>query len=118
MTPEEEKKKRELFESMSPRSQKRIMKKGYDKWDPFQAPKEPPFFNEEERKRVQKAAQRFQRFLQEKSLENTQEPLSAAYVQGARDICFGLQKKDEVFQGMYDYCRWLIDLQGAGPEED
>ena len=118
MTPEEEKKKRELFDSMSPRSQKRIMKKGYDKWDPFQAPKEPPFFNEEERKKIQQARQRLQRFLQEKSLENPQEPLPAAYVQGASDICFGLQKKDELFQGMFDYCRWLIKLQADGLVEE
>jgi hypothetical protein len=34
LTPEEEKKKRDLFEAMSPRSQKRILKKGYEEWDP------------------------------------------------------------------------------------
>ena len=118
MTPEEEKKKRELFESMSPRSQKRIMKKGYDKWDPFLAPKEPPFFNEEERKKVQQARERLQQFLQQKHRENPEEALPEAYVQGARDICFGLQKEDERFQGMYDFCRWLIDLKEAGSEEE
>ena len=41
LTPEEEKKKRDLFEAMSPRSQKRILKKGYEEWDPFMLPKEP-----------------------------------------------------------------------------
>jgi hypothetical protein len=41
-SPEEaEKRKRAVFESMSPRRQKHILKKGYDKWDPFEEPKDP-----------------------------------------------------------------------------
>jgi hypothetical protein len=32
---EEEKRKRAIFESMSPRRQKHILKKGYEKWNPF-----------------------------------------------------------------------------------
>ncbi len=63
MTSEEEKKKKEVFEGMSPRRQQRILKKGYDKWDPFLAPKEPPFFNQEERIRVREAALRLDEFL-------------------------------------------------------
>ena len=69
MTSEEEKKKKELFEGMSPRSQKRILKKGYDKWDPFLAPKEPPFFNQEERVLVLDAALRLVVLLVMKSRE-------------------------------------------------
>ncbi len=41
-SPEEaEKRKRAVFESMSPRRQKHILKKGYDQWDPFEEPKDP-----------------------------------------------------------------------------
>ena len=41
-SPEEaEKRKRAVFESMSPRRQKHILKKGYEKWDPFAEPKDP-----------------------------------------------------------------------------
>jgi hypothetical protein len=114
MTSEEEKKKKELFDSMSPRRQQRILKKGYDRWDPFLAPKEPPFFNQEERIRVQEAALRLEEFLLHKSREEGQGgTFHSAYVQGAREICFGLSKGDERFQGMRDFCLWL----GEHPEK-
>jgi len=41
LTPEEEKKKRAIFDGMSPKTQKRILKRGYEEWDPFMMPKEP-----------------------------------------------------------------------------
>jgi hypothetical protein len=105
MTSDEEKKKKELFESMSPRRQQRILKKGYDKWDPFLAPKEPPFFSQKERDRVQEARLQLEEFLLSKRGEG--ENLPSAYVQGAREICFGLSKGEERYQGMQDFCRWL-----------
>jgi hypothetical protein len=119
MTSEEERKKRELFESMSPRRQQRILKKGYDKWDPFLAPKEPPFFNPEDRIRVREAALRFEEFLLHKSREGgREESLSSAYAQGAREICFGLSKGDERFQGMRDFCLWLTKVEGEPSGEE
>ncbi len=108
MTSEEERKKRELFESMSPRRQQRILKKGYDKWEPFLPPKEPPFFNPEERARVRNAALRLEEFLLRKSEEEGRDGrLDSAYVQGAREICFGLNRGEERFRGMLDFCLWL-----------
>lgn len=108
MTSEEEKKKKEVFEGMSPRRQQRILKKGYDKWDPFLAPKEPPFFNQEERIRVREAALRLDEFLMKKSREEGEAGnLPSAYVQGAREICFGLVKGEERYQGMRDFCLWV-----------
>jgi hypothetical protein len=38
---EAEKRKKAIFDSMSPRRQKHILRKGYAKWDPFQEPKDP-----------------------------------------------------------------------------
>jgi len=105
MTSDEEKKKKELFESMSPRRQQRILKKGYDRWDPFLAPKEPPFFSQKERDRVQEARLRLEEFLLSKRGEGGDLP--SAYVQGAREICFGLSKGEERYQGMQDFCLWL-----------
>ena len=107
MTSEEEKKKKEVFEGMAPRRQQRILKKGYDKWDPFLAPKEPPFFNQEERVRVREAALQLEEFLLHKSREEGQDgTLHSAYVQGAREICYGLSKGEERCQGMQDFCLW------------
>ena len=119
MTSEEEKKKKELFEGMSPRSQKRILKKGYDKWDPFLAPKEPPFFNQEERVRVRDAALQLEEFLVQKSTEEGRDgTLHSAYVQGAREICFGLSKGEERYQGMQDFCRWLTKTGAESSDEE
>jgi hypothetical protein len=119
MTTEEEKKKKEVFEGMSPRRQQRILKKGYDKWDPFLAPKEPPFFNQEERIRVQETALRLEEFLLHKSREEGQDgTLHSAYVQGAREICFGLSKGEERYQGMQDFCLWLTKIRGESSDEE
>ena len=118
MTSDVEKKKRELFESMSPRRQQRILKKGYDKWDPFLAPKEPPFFSQEERDRVRAARLQLEEFLLSKRKEKGQEgDLSSAYVQGAQEICTGLSKGEERYQGMQDFCSWLSKT-GADSSED
>ncbi|MCX7823293.1 MAG: hypothetical protein N2260_07625 [Syntrophobacterales bacterium] len=38
---EYERKKRAIFESMSKRGKERILKMGYENWDPFQEPKDP-----------------------------------------------------------------------------
>ncbi|HAA04057.1 MAG TPA: hypothetical protein DCZ69_15070 [Syntrophobacteraceae bacterium] len=38
---EYETKKRAIFEGMSQRGQKRILRLGYENWDPFQEPKDP-----------------------------------------------------------------------------
>ena len=117
MTSEEEKKKKELFEGMSPRRQQRILKKGYDRWDPFLAPKEPPFFNKEERIRVREAALRVEEFLLHKSREAGEDvTLHPAYVQGVREICYGLSKEEERYQGMQDFCLWVSKTGTESPD--
>ena len=35
------KRKKAVFDSMSPKRQKHILKSGYDQWDPFEEPKDP-----------------------------------------------------------------------------
>ena len=119
MTSEEEQKKRAIFESMSPRRQERILKKGYEKWDPFVGPKEPPFFSQKERERVREAALRLEEFLVSKSGEEGWDgDLSSAYVQGAREMCFGLAKGEERYQGMQDFCGWLTRTRSEAAEEE
>ena len=119
MTSDEEKKKKELFESMSPRRQQRILKKGYDRWDPFLAPKEPPFFSEQERDRVREARLRIEEFVLHKSREEGQDgTIPSAYVQGAQEICFGLSKGEERCQGMQDFCLWLTKMVEKSSDEE
>jgi len=118
MTSEEERKKREIFESMSPRRQQRILKKGYDKWDPFLAPKEPPFYRQEGREGPGGAALQLEAFLLQKGAEGGRKGgLPPDYVEGARDICFGLAKGEERYQGMLDFCRWLGKVGGESSDQ-
>ena len=116
MNSDKEKKKREIFEGMSDRRQQKIIKKGYDNWDPFLEPKEPPFFRKEGKSRGEKASDLFSLFLLHKQ-ERAEFPesLSPAYVQGAREICLGLiMDRDERCQGMLDFCKWFSRFSEEG----
>ena len=86
---EQDRKKREIFESMSPRRQQKILKKGYDKWEPFLEPKEPPFYRDTEVNRAQSADEMYRRFLQEKRMAQVAgaEPLPLEYTEGVREVC-------------------------------
>jgi len=53
MSAEREQRKREIFTAMSPRRQRRILEKGYERWDPFLEPKEPPGFRPPGQKRAE-----------------------------------------------------------------
>ncbi len=102
LSPEEEKKKREIFEAMSPKRQERILKKGYENWDPFQKPKEP--FDkikgkEGDRERI---VNLLHQFLKEKNLINP----SNVFMQGAFEICKGILEEDEQYRGMLEFCLW------------
>ena len=51
LSAEDEERKKFIFDSMSPRRQKHILKKeGYDAWDPFIEPKEPIDMREDKSK--------------------------------------------------------------------
>lgn len=108
MAAEEERRKREIFEAMSPRRQRRILEKGYENWNPFQPPKEPPLFSEEDRRKFRLIAEKFRRFLQQADPGVLKAGPSSLYVQAAREMAFGLARGEERFQAMFDYCRWLV----------
>lgn len=101
---EEEKKKREIFEAMSPRRQQRVLKKGYENWNPFQRPKEP--FEQIARRGendLESAFELYHRFFSEKAVD----AYCTAYVRGVNDICLGLIRGDDRYKGMYDFCCWF-----------
>jgi hypothetical protein len=104
-TPEqEEKRKKAVFNSMSPRRQKHILKKGYDAWDPFQEPKDPIDIRKDRTKRTTQELVRM--FLQAQSLEK----YSNEYGKGAFDICLGLINGDEISRGMFEFSVWYHEL--------
>src|SRR4030042_2278019 len=102
LSPEEAKKKREVFEAMSLKRQQRILNKGYENWDPFQKPKEP--FDkikgkEGDRQRIMILSHQF---LKELNLINP----SNAFMQGVFEICKGIVEEDERYHGMLEFCLW------------
>ena len=96
---EEEKRKKAIFDSMSPRRQKHILKKGYEKWDPFQEPKDPIDIRKDKTKRTTQTLVR--EFLQTRSFEE----YSNAYGRGVFEICLGIINDDEQVQGDVRFLR-------------
>ncbi|MBC8392362.1 MAG: hypothetical protein H8E17_07340 [Deltaproteobacteria bacterium] len=101
---EEEKRKKAIFDSMSPRRQKHILKKGYDRWDPFQEPKDPIDIRKDKTKRTSHMLIR--EFLQNRKMED----YSNAYGRGVVEICMGIINEDDRFWGMYEFACWYRDL--------
>ena len=105
ISPEEkEKRKKAILESMSPRRQKHILKKGYEKWEPFQEPKDPIDIRKDETKRTTQSL--VLEFLQTKDFEE----YSNAYGRGAFEICLGIINNDDRFKGMYEFSVWYQEL--------
>jgi hypothetical protein len=99
-----EKRKRAVFDSMSPRRQKHILKKGYDKWDPFEEPKDPIDIRKDKTKRTTQMLVR--EFLQ--SRESGE--YSNSYGRGVLEIALGIVNEDDYFRGMYEFSCWYRDL--------
>jgi hypothetical protein len=104
---EEEVRKKAIFDSMSPRRQKFIKKKGYEKWDPFQEPKDPIDIRKDQSNRTSQMLVR--EFLQSRS----QEGYSNAYGRGVLEIAIGIINDDDRFLGMYDFAVWHQELLKA-----
>lgn len=104
-TPEEvEARKKAIFDTMSPRAQKRILKLGFDRWDPFEAPKDPIDIRRDKSKRTSQMLVR--EFLQSLPLEN----YSNSYGRGVLEMAVGIINDDDRFIGMYEFAIWHQDL--------
>lgn len=103
-TKEKERRKRAIFESMSPRRQKHILKKGYEKWDPFLEPKDPIDIRKDKTNRT--TQQLVREFLHTKSSED----YSNAYGGGVFEICLGIVNNDDKYKGMFEFSVWYQEL--------
>jgi len=104
-SPEEtDMRKKAIFDSMSLRRQKHILKKGYDKWDPFEEPKDPIDIRKDQTKRTTQMLVR--EFLQSRSSEE----YSNAYGRGVLEMAIGIINDDDRFIGMYQFARWHQEL--------
>ena len=101
---EAEERKKAVFDCMSPRRQKHILKKGYDKWDPFEEPKDPIDIRKDKSERTTQMLVR--EFLQSRSSEG----YSNAYARGVLEMALGIVNEDERFIGMYEFVRWHQEL--------
>ena len=90
---------------MSSRRQKHILKKlGYDKWDPFEEPKDPIDIRKDKSRRT--TQQLVREFLQSRSSEE----YSNSYGRGALEMALGIINNEDRFIGMYDFAIWHRDL--------
>ena len=101
---EAEERKKAVFDAMAPRRQKHILKKGYEKWDPFEEPKDPIDIRKDSTKRTSQMLVR--EFLQSRSSEE----YSNAYGRGVLEMAIGIINDDERFIGMYEFVRWHQEL--------
>jgi hypothetical protein len=101
---DEEFRKQAIFESMSPRRRKHIEKMGYDRWDPFEMPKDPIDIRKDKTQRTSQMLVR--EFLQSRSPAQ----YSNEYARGVLDFCLGIINEDERYIGMLEFAAWYIDL--------
>jgi hypothetical protein len=97
---EAEDRKKAVFDRMSSRRQKHILKRGYDKWDPFEEPKDPIDIRKDKTKRTTQMLVR--EFLQSRDAEG----YSNAYGRGVLEMALGIINDDDRFLGMYEFARW------------
>ena len=96
--------KKAIFDRMSPRRQKHILKKGYEKWNPFEKPKDPLDMRMDRSKRTMNMLIR--EFFQDGYFEGH----GNDYHKGAFEICLGIINEDERYLGMFDFACWYRDL--------
>ncbi|MCG8636728.1 MAG: hypothetical protein MI863_23040 [Desulfobacterales bacterium] len=104
-TPEEiEERKKAIFDAMGKRGQRQIMKKGYDKWDPFEEPKDPIDIRKDKTKRTSQVLIR--EFLS--SVDH--EEYSNSFAEGAFEMCLGIVNEEEKIRGMFEFAAWYAEL--------
>jgi len=96
--------KRAVFDAMSPRRQKYILKKGYETWDPFQEPKDPIDIRRDRSRRT--VHMLVDEFITAQGAQNT----SSTYRRGVLEIALGIVNRDERYQGMYEFSCWYRAL--------
>ena len=96
--------KKAIFDAMSPRRQKHILKKGYEDWDPFIEPKDPIDIRKDKTKRTSQTLIR--EFLTSRPVEG----YSNAYGEAAFRMCLGIINEEDQYLAMYEFACWYRDL--------
>jgi hypothetical protein len=100
-----EERKRAIFESMGSRRRKHILERvGYDKWNPFQEPKDPIDIRTDPTRRT--TQQLVREFLQ--GVDHAR--YSPAFGQGVLEIALGIINGDDRYIGMFEFSLWYEEL--------
>ena len=102
---EAERRKRAIYDSLSARRKKYIERIGYDKWDPFEEPKDPIDIRRDTTKRT--TQQLVREFLQSRPPDA---PYSNAYGQAVMEMAIGIVNDDERYQAMLEFAAWYMAL--------
>ncbi len=98
---EHERRKKGIFDTMSKRGQERILRIGYENWDPFELPKDP-------RERIfssasVKAGALIKEYLESAGIAGE----SVAVHKELFDLCRGLIQGERRAEIIVDFCAWL-----------
>jgi len=111
---EAEERKRLIYDSLSARNRRYIDRIGYEKWDPFEEPKDPIEIRRDRTKRT--SQQLVREFLQSRTFEDG---YSNAYGRGVLDMCIGIINDDDRYLAMLDFATWYNELlQREGKQND
>lgn len=109
--PEAEARKRAIYELLSPRRRKYIERVGYERWDPFEEPKDPIDIRKDRTKRTTQMLVR--EFLQ----THAPERYTNAYGRGVLEFALGIVNEDDRYLAMLDFARWYLALLERETEE-
>lgn len=97
---EYERRKRAIFESMSKRGQERILKRGYENWDPFVEPKDP------RERLISDPARRAMALLVNFYETSEIGELARAYHRDLFDLASGLLRGEAKARVIFGFCKW------------
>ena len=98
--------KKAIFDAMSQRGQERILKIGYENWDPFEPPKDPRerIFSSESLNADALVRDYY------KAVGDKEQPV--AVHKELFELCLGLLRGESRAKAIVDFCVWLAGKQG------
>lgn len=103
---EREMRKKAIFDGMAKRGKERILRMGYENWDPFQEPKDP-------RERIfSPASQRATAILEEFYHARGDKEESVVLHKELFELCRGILQDEAQARLIYDFCTWYKEKLG------
>jgi hypothetical protein len=104
---EREFKKKAIFDGMSRRGQERVLRIGYENWDPFEEPKDP-------RERIfGSASVKAGALVQEYYKSTGGKEESVALHRELFELCLGVLQGEDRAKTIVDFCAWLREKTGS-----